>query len=98
MAYATSPNSYYSKLHFFIIVIAPFVIITTCLVIMLFIGIIPDYIFILLSSIHAVGCVGDFYWSYLLFKAPKKILVEDTDVGINFYTLSTDSENKIINE
>lgn len=53
MAYAASPNSFYSKRQFFIIGISPFVIITIGLIILLFAKLIPAYFFVLLASIHA---------------------------------------------
>lgn len=85
MAYATSPNSYYSKFQFFIIGIAPFIFIASFLIILFMLKMISVFFFVCLASIHTAGCVGDFYWIYLLVKAPKNALIEDTEVGINFY-------------
>jgi hypothetical protein len=43
--------------------------------------------YVLLASIHAAACLGDFYYFYLiLVKFGKgKILVEDTPVGMSIY-------------
>ncbi|MGX7197539.1 DUF3267 domain-containing protein [Enterococcus olivae] len=86
LAYATSPHSYYSKGQFSIISLAPFVLITSSLMLVFFT---TDWLspssFILQSSLHAAACVGDFYFIYLLLKAPKQALIEDTEQGINFY-------------
>lgn len=86
MAYATSPQSYYTKNKFSIITISPFVIITILLYFLLTLQILSPYQFILLASIHAAGCIGDFYWIFLIIKSPKGSLIEDTEKGINFYT------------
>ena len=48
-------------------------------------NILEPIVFIYLATFHASACVGDFYWIYLIFKAPRKAWVEDTEVGINFY-------------
>lgn len=85
MAYATSPNSYYFKWQFFIIGIAPFIIINGSLFILYALQVIPYFFFIPLISIHSGCCVGDFYWAWLLIKAPKNSFVEDTEVGLSFY-------------
>lgn len=84
MAYATSPGTLYSKPRYFVIAIMPFVLITT-------LGVISCLIFgyyywlQLLLVVHAAACIGDFYWCYLLLKAPKNILVEDTEKGMTLY-------------
>ena len=85
MAYATSPGSRYSKGKFAWITLAPFVLITLGLMAAYLGGLLFRGEFILLASAHAACCVGDFYWIYLLLRAPREILVEDTEVGINFY-------------
>ena len=85
MAYATSPNSLYSKKHFTIISLAPFVLITITLSLLYYLGFMTPFIYVGVASIHASGCVGDFYWVYLIKKAPANSLIEDTETGINFY-------------
>jgi hypothetical protein len=35
--------------------------------------------------LHGAGCVGDFYFTYLILFAPENIWIEDTEQGINFY-------------
>lgn len=85
MAYATSPQSYYSKGRFAVICLAPFFFISISLMILYLLGFLSIYAFVFLASIHASACIGDFYWIYLILKAPPKTIVEDTDVGISFY-------------
>lgn len=85
MAYAASPHSLYSKGRFACISLAPFVLITFSLTLLLSLGVISAFYYVMAASIHGAACVGDFYWIYLILKAPKHALVEDTDQGINFY-------------
>ncbi len=85
LAYATSPGSLYNKWQFAWISIAPFVLITFSLWLALELNNLEPIVFIYLATFHASACVGDFYWIYLIFKAPRKAWVEDTEVGINFY-------------
>ncbi|WP_265455455.1 DUF3267 domain-containing protein [Enterococcus sp. HY326] len=85
MAYATSPNSYYTKTQFLIIILAPFVIISCCLVLLYSLNILSASFFAIVAAVHAGGCSGDFYFALLLLKSPQNTLVEDTEVGINFY-------------
>lgn len=92
MAYATSPHSLYSKGKFAWIGLAPFVVITTILFILLALKVLPAFYFVLLAAIHGSCCVGDFYWMWLLIRAPKGILVEDTEQGINLYEKMTEEE------
>ena len=86
MAYAASPNSYYPKSRFIIICLAPFILITTVLVVLLSLGLISTSSFIFYASIHASACVGDFYWVFLLSRFKGEILVEDTEEGMNVYS------------
>lgn len=85
MAYATSPNSFYSKGEFSVIALAPFVIINTTLLVLYFLGMVPVFAFVMLSAIHAGSCVGDFYYILLIIQTPPKAFVEDVEQGINFY-------------
>lgn len=87
MAYATSPNSFYPKWKFAWICLAPFTLITLALFIIYVLGGISAYVFVYLAALHASGCVGDFYWMYLIIKAPEEAYVEDTEIGINFYVM-----------
>lgn len=86
MAYATSPSSFYNKIHFTIISLAPFILITITLNLLYYLGIISPFVYVSVASIHTSGCVGDFYWVYLIKKAPANSLIEDTETGINFYS------------
>ena len=86
MAYATSPHSFYTKGQFAIIGLAPFILITMSLLLLYVGSVISGATFIFLGALHGSGCIGDFYWAYLLAKSPKDSLVEDTEVGISFYS------------
>lgn len=82
MLYASSPGSLYSIPKFFIIAISPFIVVSIILFIMNeYYPVMASLIFI----IHTAGCVGDFYYCYLILKYPKDLLIEDTDTGIRFF-------------
>ncbi|MGM0216012.1 DUF3267 domain-containing protein [Enterococcus sp. AZ109] len=85
MAYAASPGSKYTRGQFACISAAPFVLITLGLTGAYLLGILPSNIYILFAAVHGGACVGDFYWCWLIAKTPAKSLVEDTEVGIDFY-------------
>lgn len=85
VAYATSPNSFYSKAKFSVIALAPFIVINSTLLILYFLSNIPIFAFVFLSAIHAASCIGDFYYIVLILQSPPKTVVEDTELGINFY-------------
>lgn len=85
MAYATSPNSYYTKGQFAVIILAPFMVISTLLIIAYYLTILSAIFFVLLAALHAASCVGDFYFIYLIYRAPKGSLIMDTEVGLTFY-------------
>lgn len=85
MAYATSPNSFYTKIQFSIICLVPFIFISLALILSYFLSWISSRPFVILSALHGAGCVGDFYLIYLVITAPKKAKIEDTEQGINLY-------------
>jgi len=85
MVYAASIGNYYEKWKYAIIILAPFVVITLGLTILFYFQIINVVTYILLASIHAAGCAGDFYYIILVLFAPKNAVVEDTDVGMSIY-------------
>ncbi|EHD1589205.1 DUF3267 domain-containing protein [Listeria monocytogenes] len=85
MAYATSSGSFYTKLQFFVVSIAPFVVLTALLIFLRFLGV-NEVVLYLIFALHTSGCVGDFYCCILLMNHPAGILVEDTEKGINFYS------------
>ena len=86
LAYATSPNSFYSRWQFLLILLAPFVLITLILWLLYAYREISPYAFVWLASFHGSACIGDFYFCYLVTKAPAHSYVEDTEQGINFYS------------
>lgn len=87
MAYATSPGSLYSRKQMFVIGLSPFVGISLGLTVMFALGWLSPLLYVVLAAGHAAGCVGDFYYAYLLLikfgKEP--ILVEDTETGLLIY-------------
>lgn len=85
LVYATSPNSLYSKKQFYIIVLAPFVVLSTLFTIALIFDVFELVEYIIIATVHASACVGDFYWIYLLKDEPKTVKVEDTEKGMNVY-------------
>lgn len=89
MAYATSPGNYYTKWQMFIIAVAPFVGITVGLTLLMYYLNIDIVSYATIASLHAGACVGDFYYVYLLLKAPKGTMVEDTEQGIRLYVEAT---------
>lgn len=85
MAYATSLGSFYQRLPFLIIGLAPFVLISLALTILALLHWIHPALYILVASLHAAGCVGDFYIAWAILCQESDILIEDTEVGMNFY-------------
>lgn len=85
LAYATSPHSFYTRTQFAWISLSPFLFITLALFAFYYSGWLSATAFIVVGSLHAASCIGDFYWVYLIIRAPRQCLVEDTEQGINFY-------------
>ena len=87
MAYATSPGSLYNRQQFMVIALAPFVLISLALTLGLALGWLSDTLYVVLAACHAAGCVGDFYYAYLLLVkfARADIRIEDTETGIFIY-------------
>ncbi len=87
MAYATSPGSIYSRGQMLVIGLAPFVVISLALSILMALRVISPAFFVFLAAIHAAGCIGDFYYAYLLLfpYGKMEIRVEDTLSGLRIY-------------
>lgn len=83
MAYATSPGAVFSRLQFVTIILAPFIVITTVLVIMMFVLPHGSYKYFLI--LHTGACIGDFYYVYLVLKNPQLKYCMDTSVGMSLY-------------
>lgn len=82
---SSSPGTKYPKGQFIWIGLAPFVLITTFLSLGLWFNWLPFLGYVFLASFHTSGCVGDFYFTYLLLKEPSDIFVEDIGTGMIFY-------------
>ncbi|MGX7029955.1 DUF3267 domain-containing protein [Vagococcus zengguangii] len=85
LAYATSPGFFYSKTQFIVVLLAPFTLISIGLYIFYLISIVSSFVFVTLASLHAASCIGDFYFTWLVARAPESIVVEDTEQGMSFY-------------
>lgn len=85
MAYATSPGSFYRPKAFLIIALAPFVLLSLALTLLAALGWLNPLSYVLLASLHAAGCVGDFYLSYVVLRQKSDDWIEDTESGINIY-------------
>lgn len=86
MAYATSPGSMYNKSQFFTIIIMPFILISFMLFIIFLFGVNGMFLYFLFAM-HAGGCIGDFYFCYLIVKQKEDIYIEDTEKGINLFRI-----------
>ncbi|NQK16516.1 DUF3267 domain-containing protein [Streptococcus suis] len=87
MAYATSPGSLYNRMQMLVISLAPFVVISLGLTILASLGGMDVSLYLMVATMHAAACAGDFYYTYLLlFKFAKgNIAVEDTETGLIIY-------------
>lgn len=85
MAYAGSFGNKYPANQFIWILLAPFTLITLGMLILTLIDVMSVYIFLFVGVIHTGGCIGDFYFTYLILNTPGNVIVEDTDKGINIY-------------
>lgn len=85
MAYATSPNSFYTRGQFILICLAPFVLISSALMGYALFSLNTSIPLIFLASCHAASCAGDFYWVFLISRQGGNIRVQDTEVGMSIY-------------
>lgn len=86
MAYATSPGSLYNRMQMLVISLAPFVVISLVLIMLVGFGMMNTTL--LHAGNHAcTTCAGDFYYAYLLLVkfAKENIAVEDTETGLIIY-------------
>ncbi|WP_413517276.1 DUF3267 domain-containing protein [Carnobacterium maltaromaticum] len=82
MAYAEASGSCFRAWQFKVIALSPFVGLS--LLYLILAQYIPISAF-LLFALHTSGCVGDFYFIYLLIKFKEIDWIEDTETGINLY-------------
>lgn len=88
MLYASSVDSYYSKIQAILILMAPFMILTALYSLVYFLQIVTPFFYISIAALHGSGCIGDFWFTYLLLKSPKNIVMRDTQVGIDIYLVN----------
>lgn len=85
-ASASVPDVYFTKKHYYIVCLAPFIILNSILLMLLFFltgG--TFYLVYFLLAMHFSGCVGDLYVFYKMLLMPKRILIEDYGIGMRFY-------------
>ncbi|HEL2000707.1 TPA: DUF3267 domain-containing protein [Streptococcus suis] len=87
MAYATSPGSLYNRMQMLVISLAPFVVISLVLTMLVGFGMMNTTLYFMLATMHGATCAGDFYYAYLLLVkfAKENIAVEDTETGLIIY-------------
>lgn len=83
MLYATAPGEVYTRKQYIIIILMPFIAITTVLLLLMFTF--PHVSYKYLLALHTGGCAGDFYYVYLMLKHRNLKYAEDTDVGMTLY-------------
>ncbi len=83
---ASTPGYTYLKKYYYIIGLAPAVILNTALILLSVLLPAPyDLLSYFVFIIHFSGCAGDFYVSVWMLKYPKETYIEDTGVGMKFY-------------
>ncbi len=82
---ASVKGVYFYKKHYLLTGLAPFIIITPILILLMFLLPAYAYMIYLVIAIHTSGCIGDFYVAYKVLKYPKEALIEDYGVGMNIY-------------
>ncbi|HOI46365.1 MAG TPA: DUF3267 domain-containing protein [Bacilli bacterium] len=86
-ASASVPGVYFYKHHYLKVGLSPAIILNGLLIFLLLV--LPNawfYPLYITLAIHFGGCIGDFYVSLLLRKYDASTLIEDTGVGMKFYT------------
>ncbi len=83
---ASAPGHYLSKWQYFVVGIAPAVILGTLFLVFCFASDIYLAGFaVTMLGMHFCSCIGDFYVIWKLMKYPKDAMVRDTGVGMEFY-------------
>lgn len=85
MAYATSPGSKFKRWQMVIIAVMPFIINSALLTVAYTFTSQSVSQYVLLATAHAVACVGDFYYIWVILRAPRGALVEDTETGLTIW-------------
>lgn len=76
LVYAATPGSVFTKTTYTMSCIIPFIIIISSLVFLLFIGLLPKLIFLLVGFFYAMLRSKDFYWLYEIMLAPKQARIK----------------------
>lgn len=86
---ASTPGIVYLKKYYYIIGLAPAVILNVLLIIGSIILPAPyDLLSYFVLICHVSGCAGDFYVTLTMLKYPKETYIEDTGTGMKFYVKS----------
>lgn len=85
-AYAAAPGWYFPRLRFFVIGLAPLVLISLVGLMMLPFITLPASLVVLVALIaNAAGAIGDLYMVVRLLSAPRGVLIEDHGEGIRWH-------------
>jgi Putative zincin peptidase len=98
-ASASVPGVYYHKVHYLIISLAPFVLLSLVFIPSLFL--ISDYwfaILYLIFSMHVSGCSGDFYVFVKVLLMPKDVIIEDDGISMKIYHFVNEPQPSINEE
>jgi len=90
-ASASIPDRYFSKKHYLLVGIAPFIflmILYSLFALFAYQYFSASYQFVsaVLIAIHISGCIGDFYVCLKLLKKNESTLVQDYGIGMRFYS------------
>jgi len=91
MFYATMPHAIFTRKQFYIILLAPFVLISIGLLIVLLWLQVTSIIYVF--AFHGAACIGDFYMAQVIYSNKQMNYVEDTEVGINLFTDNKDVQS-----
>ena len=94
---ASTPGILYRKISYFIIGLAPAVIINVILLVLFFISEDFRLMYFMMILLHTSGCAGDFYVTVMLVKYQKNTLVEDTGIGMLIYKQVVDESADLDN-
>nr|WP_263312819.1 DUF3267 domain-containing protein [Mammaliicoccus sp. Marseille-Q6498] len=88
MFYASMPNAVFTRKQFYIILLAPFILISLMLLFVLIWLQVTSVIYVF--AFHGASCIGDFYMSQIIYSNKQMKYIEDTEVGINLYSDNKD--------
>lgn len=84
-AYAGNSQAFFNKKTFITIALAPLVVIGSMLIFLSIIDPENIFIYLLLHIINVTSSIGDLYCSYITFKMPNTVLINDSGTQMTFY-------------